>query len=181
MKIGVTQIILGNMSLDDTLSLCQDAGYDAVELTFGEGKDTDINMSDTELKGIAAKCESAGVEIASITAGYANRGNLLSPDVEVRNNGVKSLARGLEVAGALGVGGILLHPGQLSVEGTYQQVWDNLVDILKDLARPPQKSTKLLSDWKMYGTNSYSVQKRCAKLLTKSTVTGSVLILILQT
>ena len=26
MKIGVTQIILGGMSLDDTLSLCQDAG-----------------------------------------------------------------------------------------------------------------------------------------------------------
>jgi len=44
MKIGVTQIILGGMSLDDTLSLCQDAGYDAVELTFGEDQDTDINM-----------------------------------------------------------------------------------------------------------------------------------------
>ncbi len=134
MKIGVTQIILGNMSLDDTLTLCQDAGYDAVELTFGEGKDTDINMSDTELKGIATKCEAAGVEISSITAGYANRGNLLSLDDEQRKNGAKSLARGLEVAGALGVGGILLHPGQLSVEGTYQQVWDNLVGILKDLA-----------------------------------------------
>ena len=80
MKIGVTQIILGGMSLDDTLSLCQDAGYDAVELTFGEGKDTDINMSDTELGGIAAKCEAAGIEIGSITAGYADRGNLLSLD-----------------------------------------------------------------------------------------------------
>lgn len=145
MKIGVTQIILGNMSLDDTLSLCQDAGYDAVELTFGEGKDTDINMSDSELKGIATKCESAGVEIASITAGYANRGNLLSPDAETRNNGVKSLSRGLEVAGALGVGGILLHPGQLSVEGTYQQVWDNLVDILKDLAPSASKHKVAIS------------------------------------
>ncbi len=139
MKIGVTQIILGNMSLDDTLKLCQDAGYDAVELTFGEGKDTDINMSDAELQGIAAKCDSAGIEIASITAGYANRGNLLSPDAEQRNNGTKSLARGLEVAGALGVGGILLHPGQLNVEGTYQQVWDNLVGILKDLAPSAEK------------------------------------------
>lgn len=139
MKIGVTQIILGNMSLDDTLSLCQDAGYDAVELTFREGKDTDINMSDTELKAVASKCESAGVEIASITAGYSNRGDLLSTDSEQRDNGVKSLARGLEVAGALGVGGILLHPGQLSVEGTYQQVWDNLVGILKDIAPSAEK------------------------------------------
>ncbi|RKU21949.1 xylulose 5-phosphate 3-epimerase [Candidatus Poribacteria bacterium] len=134
MKIGVTQIILGGMSLNDTLALCQDADYDAVELTFSEGQDTDINMSDIELRGIAAKCEDAGIEISSITAGYADRGNLLSLDATQREKGAVSLARGLEVAGALGVGGILLHPGQLTVEGTYQQVWDNLVGVLKDLA-----------------------------------------------
>ena len=134
MKIGVTQIILGNLSLEDTLLLCQDAGYDAVELTFGEGKDTDINMSDAELHGIAAKCEAAGVDISSITAGYADRGNLLSLNTAQREKGKVSLARGLEVAGALGVGGILLHPGQLTVEGTYQQVWDSLVGVLKELA-----------------------------------------------
>lgn len=142
MKIGVTQIILGGMSLDDTLSLCQDAGYDAVELTFGEDQDTDINMSDDELKGIASKCADAGVEISSITAGYKDRGSLLSLDAQTRQSGVRSLARGLEVAGALGVGGILLHPGQLSVEGTYQEVWDNLVGHLKDLA-PSAESHKV--------------------------------------
>ena len=134
MKIGVTQIILGNMSLADTLSLCQDAGYDAVELTFNESKDTDINMSDAELRGIAETCKAAGVDIGSITAGYADRGNLLSLDATEREKGARSLARGIEVAGVLGVGGILLHPGQLTVAGTYQQVWDNLVGILKELA-----------------------------------------------
>ncbi len=134
MKIGVTQIILGGMSLNDTISLCQDAGYDAVELTFSEGNDTDINMSDTELRGIATKCADAGIEISSITAGYADRGNLLSLEAAEREKGVASLARGLEVAAALGTGGILLHPGQLTVEGTYQQVWDNLVSILRELA-----------------------------------------------
>ena len=134
MKIGVTQIILGGMSLNDTLALCQDAGYDAVELTFGEGQDTDINMSDAELQGITTTCEDAGIEISSITAGYADRGNLLSMDATEREKGATSLARGLEVAGALRVGGILLHPGQLTAEGTYQQVWDNLVGVLKDLA-----------------------------------------------
>ena len=28
MKIGVTQIILGNMSVDETIDLCQVAGYE---------------------------------------------------------------------------------------------------------------------------------------------------------
>lgn len=134
MKIGVTQIILSNMSLDDTLGLCQEAGYDAVELTFREGADTDINMSTSEIKGVSEKCAAAGIEISSITAGYSERGNLLSIDASEREKGIRSIARGVEVGGILGIGGILLHPGQLAVEGTYQQVWDNLVGILKDLA-----------------------------------------------
>ncbi len=133
MKIGVTQIILGNMSLADTLGLCQEAGYEAVELTFGEGRELDIDMSDTELHGIADTCRAAGIEISSITAGYAARGNLLSIDSSEREKGKRSLARGIAIAGELKVGAILLHPGQLSAEGMYQQVWDNLVGILTEL------------------------------------------------
>ena len=48
MKIGVTQIVLGRMSLDDTLELCQEAGYDALELVFSPGKDLDVRMSGAE-------------------------------------------------------------------------------------------------------------------------------------
>ena len=45
MKIGVTQIILGKMTLDETLDLCQEAGYEAVELVFGEDRDLDGRRS----------------------------------------------------------------------------------------------------------------------------------------
>ena len=44
------------------------------------------------------------------------------------------LRRSLEIAGALSVDGVLLHPGQLAVEGTYQQAWDGLRDALIDTA-----------------------------------------------
>ena len=134
MKIGVTQIILGTMSLDDTLSLCQDAGYESVELTFRDGKDLNANMSRSEIEGVGEKCKAVGIEIGSVIASYADRGNLLSPDAEERESGVKSLVRNLEIAGILGVGGILLHPGQLTVSDTYQSVWDNLIGILKEVA-----------------------------------------------
>ncbi len=133
MKIGITQIILGNMSLADTLALCQEAGYDAVELCFREGKDTDISMSQSELKTIGESCVAAGIEVSSIVADYRNRGNLLSLDAVDRETGVKSIVRSLEIAGLLSVNAILLHPGQLTAEGTYQAAWDNLSSILSDL------------------------------------------------
>ena len=133
MKIGITQIILGNMSLADTLTLCQEAGYNAVELCFEEGRDTDISMSQSELKTVGESCVAAGIEISSIVANHRDRGNLLSLNAEDREKGVKSVVRSLEIAGVLGVDAILLHPGQLTAEGTYQVAWDNLSSTLSDL------------------------------------------------
>ena len=134
MKIGITQLLLGNMSLDDVLGLCLDAGYDAIELTFGEDKELDINMSPSEISRVGEKCAMAGIEISSTIANYSDSGNLLSLDANQREKGIRSVNRSLEIAGLLAVDTILLHPGQLTVEGTYQVVWDNLLGVLKDLA-----------------------------------------------
>ena len=134
MKIGITQLLLGNMSLDDVLGLCLDAGYDAIELTFGEDKELDINMSPSEISRVGEKCAMAGIEISSTIANYSDSGNLLSLDANQREKGIRSVNRSLEIAGLLAVDTILLHPGQLMVEGTYQVVWDNLLGVLKDLA-----------------------------------------------
>jgi hexulose-6-phosphate isomerase len=134
-KIGLTQIILGQMSLDDTLALCAEAGYDAVELTFtAEGKDLNVGMSDDELAGVASRCADAGVAVAASIAHYAERGNLMSRDAAQREACCRSLARSVEIAGKIGTDAVLLHPGQLQVEGTYSQAWDDLVGALRDLA-----------------------------------------------
>ena len=134
MKIGITQLLLGNMSLDDILGLCLDAGYEAIELTFGEGTELDIDMSPSEIARIGEKCAVAGIEISSTIANYGEGGNLLSLDPNQQEKRIRSVNRSLEIAGILEVDTILLHPGQLTVEGTYQAVWDNLRDILKGLA-----------------------------------------------
>lgn len=133
-KIGITQIILGKYSLDDTLSLCRDAGYEAIELVFGEGRDPDVNMSWEEIEAVGKKCAQAGVEVTSVIAWYADRGNLLSRNPVEREKAKKSLARSIEVASILGAGATLLHPGQLTAEGTYQQAWDDLAGVLRDMA-----------------------------------------------
>ncbi len=134
MKTGITQIIISSMSLDESLDLCKEAGHDAIELSFREGGPLDINMSESEIKEVAAKCATAGVEITSIIGGYSERGNMLSLDPEERKKCSKGVERILEIAGVLGVDGMLLHPGQLASEGTYQQVWDACLEELKKLA-----------------------------------------------
>lgn len=133
MKIGITQIILGQMSLTESLDLCRAAGYESLELVFSEDKDLNIAMNAVELAQVKSRCEEAQVEISSVIAWYADRGNLLSRDQGQREQGCKSLVRSLEIAGLLGVDAVLLHPGQLNASGTYQQAWDDLCTMLKDL------------------------------------------------
>ena len=134
MKIGITQIVLGDMNIDDTLALCNEAGYEAVELVFRPGKDLDSQMSASELEGVAKKCADAGVEVGSVIASLPDGGNLLSMDATERENRKKSLVRSLEIGGILGANCTLLHPGQLAVDGTYEEAWDNLQGILKEVA-----------------------------------------------
>ena len=134
MKIGVTQIILGSLSLDETLSLCRDAGYEALELVFGAGRDPDVNMSDDEIRAVKKKCDKAGVEVTSAIAWYEDRGNLLSPNASLNEAGLKCLHRAIDIAHVLEVGAILLHPGQLTVEGTYEEAWDRFLGMMKEVA-----------------------------------------------
>ncbi len=134
MKIGVTQIILSDLSLDDTLQLCQDAGYEAVELVFGAGRDPDVDMTEDEIRDVRRRCDVAGVEVGSSIAWYADRGCFIHPDGAQRKQGAKCLARSIEIAHALGVDAVLLHPGQLTAEGTYEEAWDWMVGGMKDIA-----------------------------------------------
>jgi L-ribulose-5-phosphate 3-epimerase len=134
MKIGVTQIILGKMSLDDTLDLCQEAGYDAIELVFSPDKDLNVEMSDQELKTVGDRCAQAGVTVTSVIAQYAERGNLLSRDQQQRAFGRRAVERSLQIASVLEAGATLLHPGQLTSQGTYDEAWDDLCDVLRSLA-----------------------------------------------
>ncbi|MBI2194698.1 MAG: sugar phosphate isomerase/epimerase [Planctomycetes bacterium] len=140
MKIGVTQIVLGKLSLDDTLNLCQEAGYECVELVFQPGKDLDPAMNEGELREVAQRCRKAGVSIASVIAGLGERGNLLSLKPAEREAHKRSLIRSLEIGNRLGVNGTLLHPGQLTVEGTYEAAWDGLSGILQEVVPIAQKN-----------------------------------------
>lgn len=132
MKIGVTQIIVPG-SLKDLLQLCQDAGYEAVELSFGEGRDPDINLDDAGIKAVAQQCREAGVALTSLIARYKS-GSYLSRDPELRQAARKSLSRALEIAELLGAQTVLLHPGQVEAGASYVETYAQFIKDMKDIA-----------------------------------------------
>ncbi len=146
MKTGITQFALGKTSLNEILGLCQEAGYQAVELVFAEdGRDLDINLSDDGLRQVKKRCAEVGVEISSLAALYADQGNLLSRRREEREKKCRCVARSLQIAQIMEVGAVLLHPGQLTAEGTYEEAWDNMRDALRQLAKAAEANKAVIA------------------------------------
>ena len=132
MKIGATTLALRDMTLDQILVLCKEAGYEAIELAFAPDKELNVNMSDAELDDVAARCRDANVEITSVF--HSMPGSLLSLDAAERATCCRCIERVLEVGSRLEAGAMLLNPGALGPEGTYDEVWDTFRDTLTELA-----------------------------------------------
>ena len=132
MKIGATQLALRGMTLDQVLELCNEAGYEAIELLFSEETELNLDLSDAELDSVAARFRDANVEITSVF--HSMPGSLLSLDAEERDTCCRCIERVLEVGSRLEAGAMLLNPGALGPEGTYDEVWDNFRDALCGLA-----------------------------------------------
>ena len=58
----------------------------------------------------------------------------MHPDKVQRDQGQKCLARSIEIAHTLGVDAVLLHPGQLTADATYQEAWDWMVGGMREIA-----------------------------------------------
>lgn len=127
MKIGLTQIVLGNTPVDDVLALCKEAGYQAIELFFSEGGDPDINLTEHEIRQLGERCAAAGIEVVSLIAWYKDRGNFLTLDEESKARARRSLTRAIEIAEILRVDTVLLHPGAMDPQASYLEVWNDFV------------------------------------------------------
>ncbi len=134
MKIGMTQLTVRDMcSLEQCLELCQQVGYDALELFFFEGGDPDIDLSADEIHTIGRRCREKGIAVSSLLAWFAQRGSLLSTDSQVQEQGLRELERSLEIAGMIGTGVVLLNPGRLEAEETYSRVYDRFLGMMRDM------------------------------------------------
>ena len=93
MKIGITQLCLGGLSLQECLDFCKDAGYEAIELMFGPGGDPDMGGDHDYVRQVRRTCDDAGIEIAAwrgqISQGRGKNANLqekvdVIPEIEAK-------------------------------------------------------------------------------------------------
>jgi len=101
-------IFPAQMPVDEKFRQAKNAGFEAIELRFGE--EISPSLSADEVKRLGAAAHQAGVQIASMWVGGAFRSNPInSPDPAVRARSLEGLKKAIEFATYLNSGALLLY------------------------------------------------------------------------
>ena len=136
MKKGICYVCLPGEGVAARLATAAAAGYQGVEFSFsprGEGP-LPLGASRGELRAVRATLRAHRLEAPSVMCGAALAGaSLLDLDPAARARGVENLRGALQVAAWLGADTILVHPGQLAAQASYDGAFEGLVGALRDL------------------------------------------------
>ncbi|MEK7407246.1 MAG: sugar phosphate isomerase/epimerase family protein [Acidobacteriota bacterium] len=117
------------MPLEERLKQTKNAGFDGIEVPFGEL--IPLETTQEQAKRIVDTARKSGVALVSVWASQALASNPLnSPDPEVRARGVEVLRQAIQLAGWLECGAMLIVPGRLGSGAKfqigYQDTWDRV-------------------------------------------------------
>ncbi|MGN7357249.1 sugar phosphate isomerase/epimerase family protein [Paenibacillus sp. SAF-054] len=136
MKKGINQWCFpAGTPLGKVLRTSAAAGFDTIELNLYASGGVGLTMDTTpeEAKAMRRLVRSYGLSISSLSTEMLGRYPLSSADSEVRSQGVESIRKQIELARELEVDTILVVPGRIEAEVTYEEVWDRSQRALQPL------------------------------------------------
>lgn len=132
MRVGISQLIASNLSVEQFFKAACDNGYEVVELSLRQQGPLTGQTTTAEIDAIAARSRSLGVPVASLTIGHCT-GNLLAQGADQDTSIAQTIA-GLEVAARLGAPVALHTLGRFSSDLYYDDAYRNAVAGLRKLA-----------------------------------------------
>ncbi len=138
------------MPLVEKFAAAKTAGFDAIEIRFGE--EVNLNSAVDEVKRVGDAAAKARVSIASmwVSDGLALKGAALNnPDPAARARGVEIIKKAIEYATYLNCGALLLVPGRLGSGKRfavgYQDSWDRISAEIPKVLPAAEKARVLIT------------------------------------
>lgn len=133
MKKGINAWSFGKMKIEECLSLAKKAGFEGVELNLEEEGELSLESSREEIEGIANLAKGLNLELPSLSTGLHWRYSLSSLDLRIRRKGMEIVERMLEDATILGADTVLVVPGLVTEEASYDYVYKASQESLNNL------------------------------------------------
>ncbi|WP_010677009.1 sugar phosphate isomerase/epimerase family protein [Bacillus timonensis] len=128
-------------SLEDVFKFSKEAGFDAVELNVYEAGGVGLTMETTpqEAEAIVSLAASYGIQLRSISTGLLWQSPLSSPDANVREQAKAIILKQLELANAMGIDTVLVVPGTVTEDVSYEECYNRSQQELKELLVEAEK------------------------------------------
>ncbi|MWV42076.1 TIM barrel protein [Paenibacillus sp. HJL G12] len=127
MKKGINQWCFpAGTPMSKLLRTSAAAGFETIELNLYAPGGIGLTMDTTpdEAKALGRLVRSYGLSISGLSTEMLGRYPLSSPDKEIRSLGVNSIRKQIELAIELEVDAILVVPGRIEADVTYEEVWE---------------------------------------------------------
>ena len=125
MKFGINHWTFPtDLSLQESFALASRVGCDHIEVNLAEKGELSLESSEAEVRTLAQQARSAGIEISSLSTGLAWGNPGTSNDPAIRARALEILEKQLETARWLGVDTILVVPGSVTPDVSYDVAYD---------------------------------------------------------
>jgi L-ribulose-5-phosphate 3-epimerase len=118
-KIGMVQV---PGSLQDKFQALKDLGFDGVELNA---------PSELTVEEVNKAIEATGLPVHGVVDSVHWNQRLSDPDPEVRAKGLEALKTAIKFSKAIGGTSVLLVPGRVTPDATYEQAWERSIAEIK--------------------------------------------------
>lgn len=132
MQVGISQLIAGDLPLNDFFQQAAQAGYAVVELCLRQQGELTLASTTAQLEQVMAAARAHDLGLVSLTHSHCT-GNLLDSG-EVQQRSIDETVAGLHVAAALGIGCTLHTLGSLRPDLYYDDAYQNGVWALQQIA-----------------------------------------------
>lgn len=124
-----------NISMEQIFKTAKDCNYDGVEINMKENA-TDglaMNMSEAQYEQILSLSKKYRIPVPSISTGLHWQYPLTSTDERIREIGKNIVRKMIEAAAFLGADTVLVVPGLVTPEVSYQAAYDRALSAFRDL------------------------------------------------
>jgi L-ribulose-5-phosphate 3-epimerase len=113
-------------SLEKIFATSRQAGFDEVELNLYApgGVGLTLDTTEGEAKAIGQLASRHGIHLSTLSSEMLGRYPLSSPDEEIRGMGINAMHKQIEIAAWLGMDTILVVPGKVNDEVSYEQCYE---------------------------------------------------------
>lgn len=140
MKKGINHWAFpNNLSLEQCFSLAKKAGFESIEVNIAEEGEISLSSAQKEIRKILSNANQTGIQISSLSTGLFWKYSLTNPGGEERKKAIGVVKKMLEVASWLETDAILIVPGMVTEDVSYDEAYTRSREAIKELAPVAEK------------------------------------------